>query len=439
MTVVKGETAPYLEAFRTRPSADEPAWLEAHREAALRRFSELGFPTRRQEAWRFTDLRPLQRAAFLPAAAADAAVAPETLARYLLKEAAHRLVFVNGRFAPAFSLVGALPAGAWLASIGRTLVERPHLVEAALDRSDDAGGQPFATLNAAFFVDGYVLALAPGVVLDRPVQILHVATAMTPQSMHLRNLVLLEANSRTGLIESFLGEGAYWTNAVTVLGLDERAELRHVKLQDEGSEAIHVALARARLAQDAHYESFVLTLGGRLARHDTLALIAGERAQCRINGAYLLRREQEATNATFIDHAAPEGVTRELWKGVAEDRAHGVFLGRIAVRPEAQKTDAEQLNRNLLLSPRATIDTKPELEILADDVKCSHGATVGDLDEDALFYLRTRGITEAEARLMLIDAFAAEAIATVGEGALRQHLTGHVQRWLAQSRSPAGP
>ncbi len=433
--IVKAEAAPYFDAFRLRADGEEPDWLAAGREAALERFGELGFPTRRQEAWRFTNLRPLQAASFGPAPS-SVAVVHETLDPYRLKGPGHRLVLVlvNGRFAPALSTLGELPAGAWLASTRRTLGERPDLAAAVFDESDARGAQPFASLNAAFFADGFVLALAPGVVLEQAVQIIHLGRATAPHAHHLRNIIRLEEGSSATVIESFAGEGAYWTNAVTAIDLADRAALRHVRLQDEGPDAIHFALIRAAVGADAHYESFALTLGARLSRQDTLATLAGEGAHCRVSGAYLLRGEQEATTAIGIDHAAPGGTTRELWKGVVEDRAHGVFLGRIAVRPEAQKTDAEQANHNLLLSPRATVDTKPELEILADDVKCSHGATVGDLDDAALFYLRSRGIGEAEARRLLIEAFAAEAIASVDAAALRDHLTTHLQRWLGAGR-----
>jgi Fe-S cluster assembly protein SufD len=435
MTVVKAETAPYFEAFRARvQSAEEPRWLSEAREASLLHFGELGFPTRRQEAWRFTNLRALQGTTFAPATGI-ASVAPAVVDALRMKEAMHRLVFVNGRFAPELSLLSVVPAGAWLATVRRTLDERPDLLAQAIDAGDTAGAQPFASLNAAFFADGFVLALEPGVTLDRPVQIIHVGRTGTPQAAHVRNLIRLRDGSSATVIESFTGEGTYWSNSVTALDVGARAALRRVKVQDEGREAIHFALDRVTLADDARYESFMLSLGGRLARHDTLATLVGERAHCAVHGAYLLRGDQEATNATVIDHAAPNGTTREVWMGVVDDRAHGVFLGRIAVRPEAQKTDAEQLNRNLLLSPRATVDTKPELEILADDVKCSHGATVGDLDEDALFYLRARGISEADARRMLIDAFTAQAIATVEDAALRDYLAAQVQHWLSRGEA----
>jgi Fe-S cluster assembly protein SufD len=425
---VHPDTVPYLDAFRARKAAAEPGWLATRREAALARFAALGFPTRREEAWRFTDLRPLQKAPFPPAAAAGS-VGRADLAPWCFAGGAYRIVLVDGRFAPELSETGTLPPGAWLGSTARALAERPALVEAALAESDETGRQPFAALNAALFADGFVLALEPGVVLDRPVEVIHLGRAIAPSSFHLRSLVALGAGSRADLIETFAGDGAYWTNAVLAVQAGDGAALRHVRIEDEASAAVHVALTRAALARGARYDAFTLTLGGRLARQDILVRFDGPDASCRVDGAFLLRGEQEATTATFIDHAAPGCTTRELWKGVVDDRAHGVFLGRIAVRPDAQRTDAQQTNRNLLLSRRAAVDTKPELEILADDVKCSHGATVGDLEEASLFYLRARGIPEAEARRMLVEAFAMDAVERI-EPPLREHVAAHLRRWL---------
>jgi Fe-S cluster assembly protein SufD len=426
--IVKTEAAPFIEAFRARPRGNEPAWLAAHREAALARFSELGFPSRREEAWRFTDLRPLER---MTRGEGVGHVAGAVLHVSKVAAPTHRLVLNSGRLVQDMSEIGPLPPGAWLASTEHTLAERPDLLADAIEPSDDAGNQPFASLNAAFFQTGFVLALDPGVVLDRPVEIvdLHIDAA---ERLHIRNLVKLGAGSRATLIENFVGADAYWTNVVAALRLGEGAELRHARVQNDAAEAIHFAMTRAQLAKGARWESFSLTLGARLSRHDIIARLAGEGAQLALNGAYLLRGEQEATTAIVVDHAAPGGTTRELWKGVVDERAHGVFLGTIQVHPHAQKTDAHQLNKNLLLSRQAHVDTKPELEILADDVKCSHGATVGDLDENGLFYLRARGIAEGEARRMLIEAFAADALDIVEDAALRGYLAEHVQRWLGK-------
>ena len=432
MTFVKSETAPYIEAFRAQSRSDEPAWLAAKREAALANFGEKGFPTRRQEAWRFTNLRPLEKTSF--ASPAEWQLAEDDVAQNIedrrLAEAGHRVVIVNGRFSDVLSEIGGLPKGAWLASAARTLAERPDAFAAAIEETDTVGAQPFASLNAALFADGFVLMLEPGVRLEKPIEIVHWSEATTPGSWHQRNLLVLGEGSSAHMLESFAGTGSYWASLVTSVRLGKGAMLQHAKLQDEASDALHFAVMRAHLADRSRYETFVLTLGARLSRQDIQPTLEGEGAAVGVNGAYLLRGEQEATTAIVVDHAAPGGTTRELWKGVVEERAHGVFLGTIAVRPEAQKTDAQQTNKNLLLSPRASVDTKPELEILADDVKCSHGATVGELDESALFYLRARGIPEAEARRMLIEAFAVDALETLSDASFREYLAAHLRRWL---------
>jgi Fe-S cluster assembly protein SufD len=411
------------------PQKGEPAWLRTRREAGLARFEQTGFPTRRQESWRYTDLRALQLTPFPPARDA-AALSPDAIAPWRFAGETHRLVFVDGKFSEALSAIGTLSKGATIGPVSTLVSARPALLEAAFDAGDDAAAQPFAALNAAIFADGFVLALEAGVTLDKPVEIIHWVGAGAARSCHLRNLVNLAPNARATLIESFAGSGLYWNNAVTRIALSEGAALSHAKVQSESEDGIHLALNRVTLAAKSAYQSFVLTLGAKLSRHETQALLAGEGASVGLDGAFLLRGSQDATNVTFVDHAAPGGTTRELFKGVADDRAHGAFLGTIAVRPHAQKTDAQQTSRNLLLSPRAAIDTKPELEIFADDVKCAHGATVGDLDEAALFYLESRGIPADAARRMLIEAFAADALDRVTDQPLRDFLDGHLQRWL---------
>jgi Fe-S cluster assembly protein SufD len=420
----KPETAPYRAAFVPAGA------LADKRREAFARFETLGFPTRRDEAWRFTNLRPLQEKAFAPATS-KAGTTP-ALDPYFFAGDTYRIVLVNGRVAPSLSNIDSLPEGVTLGGTAEIAVDNRTLAARLLDQTDTAGGQAFVSLNAALFVDGFVLALEEGVVLDKPVEIVHWSDA-SENSFHLRHLIQLGAGSRATIIESYAGMGRYWTNAVALVELAAEAVLRHAKLQDEATDAIHFAQVRTSIAAGARYESFVLTLGGRLSRHDSFATFAGEGAACGLFGAYLLKGEQEATNATVVDHAVPKCETNEVFKGVVDDRAHGVFLGKIAVRPQAQKTNANQLNKNLLLSPRANVDTKPELEILADDVKCSHGATVGDLDEQALFYLEARGIPADEARRMLIEAFAADAIDRIEDDpALRTHLLSHVQRWLGR-------
>ena len=430
------ETKPYIDAFAGRTRAGEPDYIRSWRETALRNFGERGFPTRRQEEWRFTDLRPLQRTVFPPGSGGQET--SRLIDGNRLAVPSHRLVLVNGRCAPALSALGDLPAGVRFEAMSRTLAQDPVFACMGIAgvSLDTEAAQPFASLNSAFFGDGFVLGLEPETVVERPIEIVHVGDSAVPRSFHTRNLVVLGPGSRAQVIETYVGSGGYWTNAVTTIRLARETRLLHAKVQSEASDAIHIAMIRAHLAESAQYDQFTLTLGARLSRQDVSVAFEGESGRLALGGAYLLRGEQEATVATMVDHAVPGGTTREAFKGVLEDRAHGVFLGKIAVRPGADKTDAHQISRSLLLSPRATVDTKPELEILADDVKCSHGATVGDLDEAALFYLRSRGLPEGEARRLLVEAFAVDAIeGAVEAGALREHLRDHLARWLERRGS----
>lgn len=433
------EVTPFLEAFRhNRKAEGQPGWLAGRREASLRRFAELGYPRRSQEAWRFTDLRPLTTAPILPLAAGDAGVDVALLTSCRLDGPAHRIVLVNGRYAPALSDIGNLPKGAWLGSIAEAVGARPELVASAFDGIGTEDAQPFAALNGAFFSDGFALVLDPGVVLSTPVEIVHIACPDKVGGFHLRNAIVAGRGSEATLIETSAGTGSAWTNMVTSIDVGAGASLRHVKIQREAPQAIHTSLLRARLAEKATYNGFVLTLGARLSRQDIEVALAGEGTALVLNGVYLLRGEQQATIVPVVDHRAPSGSTSEVFKGVVDDCAHGVFLGAITVQPGADQTDARQLNRNLLLSPRATIDTKPELEIFADEVKCSHGATVGDLDEAALFYLRARGIDERAARRMLIEAFSVDAVDLAGlDEQLGAHLRGYLRDWLEPERSVA--
>ena len=419
---VKPEARDYLARFAR--DEREPGWLAARRQQAMTRFAELGFPNRKSESWRYLDLQPLERRSLLPggpASRGDAAPLRRQLASFLLAESAARLVLVDGRFAPELSLIEPL-SGVWLGSTARALAERPELVEAAIDGAGSDATHPFAALNAAFFADGFVLDVAPGVTLDEPIEIVHLASGASEASFHTRSLVRLAAGSRAGIVETYLGDGRYWRNDVVAMHLAAGAALSRAVLVEEAAEAVHLAQSEVTLAADARFTGFVLLLGGRRLRHEATVRIAGEGASCAIDGGFLVTGSDEANIVTVIDHAAGRGQTRELIKGVAADRGHGAFQGCIVVREHAQKTDAQQLSRSLIIGRRAVIDTKPELEIYADDVKCSHGASVGDLDEAALFYLRSRGIAAEEARRMLIDGFLREAVESVDDLATRTHL-----------------
>jgi Fe-S cluster assembly protein SufD len=434
---VSPEARPYLDAAfpdaailnATGGRAGEPDWLARHRRRSLARFAELGFPNRRGEAWRYLDLRPLEQAPLLPVAAAGGQP-PALIDDIGFAGAAHRLVLVDGRFVPELSAIAGLPAGVWLGSTAAAIAARPEVAHEALEIPSPDRDRSFIALNGAFFTDGFVLDVAPGVILERPIEIVHLASGAVSGSLHTRSLVALGAESRIRLIESFAGEGRYWRNDVISLRLAARAELDRVALVEEAADALHLGDVSAVLGTNARLDSFVLLLGGRTVRHEVAVHSAGEGARCGLYGAFLLADRQDANIVTRVEHMAERGETREIFNGVATGRAHGSFQGRIMVRPGAQKVDAHMLSRNLLLGPRAAIDTKPELEIFADDVKCSHGAAVGDLDEAALFYLLARGIPREEARRMLVGGFLREAIEIVEPIAVREHLLSRLAHRL---------
>jgi Fe-S cluster assembly protein SufD len=424
---VKPEAQPYLDAFDRgvgRHAEIEPGWLAGSRQRGIARFAELGFPSRKSESWRYLDLQPLARHPLLPTEAMPGEnldAARHRLARLALPGAGLRLVIVDGQFSEELSSIEA-PKGVRLGAISAALAERPDLFPEVVGDAPDDAAHPFAALNAAFFADGYILDLAPGVVLDQPIEIVHLGSGTSEGSFHTRSLIRLGAASRASLLEVYAGDGRYWRNDVVSLRLDDGAELNRTAIVEESSEAIHLAQLDARLGRAARLAGFALLLAGRRVRHEVGVAMVGEGARCRLDGAFVVSGSDEANIVTSVDHAAPGGQTRELIKGVAAGRGHGAFQGRIIVREDAQKTDAHQLSRNLLIGRRAVIDTKPELEILADDVKCAHGASVGDLDEAALFYLRARGIPAEEARHMLIDGFLREVVETVADFDTRTYL-----------------
>lgn len=434
---VKPEARPYLEAFDRgigqMPDRAQKSLVRARRRA-MTRFAETGFPGRKSESWRYFDLRPLERAPLLPAERSlsnrQIGAARDRLAALDLPRRRTRLVIVDGGFAAQLSALGSTE-GVSFGSTGMLRDGQPELIEPVVDAVSCDAAHPFAALNAALFLDGYVLDIAPGVALDEPVEILHLASGAVPASFHTRSLINLGEGSRASVIETYVGEGRYWRNDVVAARLGEGAQLSRTVLVEEGIEATHLALFGVRLAARARLDAFVLLLGGHRVRQEADVRFDGEGASCEINGGFLVAGDDEANFVTAIDHAAPGCRTDELVKGVAAGRGHGAFQGRIAVRKDAQKTDAHQLSRNLLIGRRAVIDTKPELEIDADDVKCSHGASVGDLDERALFYLRSRGIPAEEARHMLIEGFLSEPVETAGDEELRAYLLRRLAARLA--------
>jgi Fe-S cluster assembly protein SufD len=387
------------------------AWLNARRAQALERANALAVPTTRDEDWRFTDISPLTRAAFHTPVGATR-LAPSELARLALPEATITLTFVDGVFARELSSVAGLPEGVVVNDVASVLDSDAPTLEAHLARHAGYERDVFTALNTAWLHDGACLHVGRNRVCPGPVHVRFISTQKETVS-HPRTLVVVEPGAEATLVEEFLaldGAEGYFSNAVTEVVVGENARLRHVRLQNEARGAFHIAQCVAVLAKDARYESDTVTLGARISRNNVNVLQQGEGAECRIDGLTLVSGRQLADTHTAIDHARPNGRSRQLNKCIVADAAHAVFNGKILVRPGAQLTDSAQQSRNLLLSPKAHVDTKPQLEIFADDVKCAHGATVGQLDAEQLFYLRSRGLSEARARNLLTFAFGAEVI-----------------------------
>ncbi|MBT5455530.1 MAG: Fe-S cluster assembly protein SufD [Rhodospirillaceae bacterium] len=421
-------TARYTEMRDRLPGAAH-GWVTDLREAALSKFTRDGLPTRRVETWKYTDLRSLQQAEFSPASQIE--VAPSGIALQLI-EGAFVAVFIDGRFAPELSRLSDLPAGLQITSLADALAAGDQALCTGLGTIADPDQPGFVALNAALMQDGAVCRVGDGVTVERPIQLVFATTDGAAAETHLRNLLMLGENSHATIYQSHvsLGPSTGFCDVVTEVSVGQGAGLRHITQQDQSISAWHVGLVAARLGRDASFDSFVLSSGARLSRNEIRVALDGEGADCRLNGIALVRGRQHCDNTTDVDHAKGHGHSSQIYKNVLDDRARSVFQGRIHVAPDAQKTDAHQMNRNLLLSRNAQADSKPELIIHADDVKCSHGATVGDLDQDALFYLQSRGIDPIMARNLMVRGFASEMIDDLPDDAIRAHLEAGITSWL---------
>jgi Fe-S cluster assembly protein SufD len=404
----------FLEALLPPPGIVPAApenWLKARRSAALERATALPAPTVRDEDWRFTDLSPLYRLKLQPAAGGR--VDASALEFVALPEAGARLVFVDGRHSPELSNAGE-EEGVIVAPLATVLASQRALLErylAALARTDS---EIFTAINTAFLQDAAVVILDAGATASKPVHLLHVSTGRETAA-HPRVLVVAQGRAGCTLVEEFVAIGGvgYFTNCVTEIAVGQDAEVRHVKVQREAETAFHMANTSVRLDRAARYRHWSVTLGARISRHNLNVQIAGEAAECEVDGLTLISGRQLADTHSMIDHAFARGRSRQLHKTVVGGAGHVVFNGKILVRPGAQQTDSAQQSRNILLTQRAHVDTKPQLEIFADDVKCAHGATVGQIDAEEVFYLKSRGLTESAARSLLTYAFAAEVVERV--------------------------
>jgi len=443
-TILNGPEAHLKKFERFEREPKQPAWLFPLRKAGLARFAERGFPTINDEDWRFTNVNPIAKLPFEPVLEAPKVdLTPAATKEFAFAQLpATRLVFVDGHYAPELSSPQT-EAGVSAMSLRSALAsERVGLIEKHLGRYASGDDNSFAALNTAFFQDGAFIHVPAGRNIQKPIHLLFVSTAkQTGATSHPRNLIIAEKGSQFTVMESYVGTGTlpYFTNAVTELVAGEGAVVEHCKFQDETAEAFHIAAIHAHLGRGCNLVAHSIATGARLSRNNIRTSLAGEGVECVLNGLYLTKDEQLADHHMVVEHAQPNCQSHEYYNGILAGRSKGVFHGRILVRQIAQKTDAKQTNKNLLLSEDATVDTKPQLEIYADDVKCTHGATIGQLNDESVFYLRARGIGMETARRMLIHAFAAEIIERIRHAPAREELDKVVWDRLEQEPQILNP
>ena len=419
--------------FQGQPTG--PDWLQSLRAQGMARFEALGFPTTKNEDWHFTSVAPIAERTFHTAMTSRAGISSEgstagmvaraDLRRFTFGQPSwHTLVFVNGEFSEDLSSYAGLGDKVRVSSLAKAIRSGTERLERHLGKIATFESHAFTALNTAFIQDGAFLELRADAVVAEPIHLLFVSEGGGEAISHPRNLIVAARNSRASIIESYIciRDNCYFTNAVTEISLGEGARIDHYKIQRESEKSYHVGTTQIRQARDSQLHSFSFAVGGSLARTNIYTSLDGDAATCTLNGLYLTDGKQHIDNQTSIEHIAPNCPSHELYKGVLDGHSHGVFNGKVYVHPEAQKTDGKQSNNNLLLSPTARVDTKPQLEIFADDVKCTHGATVGRLDEMAMFYLNSRGIGRETARTLLTYAFAADVLETIELEAMKTEL-----------------
>jgi len=428
---VSGVSVREFEGLAGQATVEGPEWLEPVRRSAMERFAQTGFPSAREEEWRFTPVTPIAQGTWQPAWTREPAegrvVSREQLAPFVFgHEEWATLVFVNGEYAPDLSVAGGLPDGVLVTSLGEALRNGDEIVRQHLTRYARPEDSPFTALNTALLRDGGFFYVPPGTELSSPVNLVFLTTADAADTVtHPRNLIVVERNARAAIVESYvtIAPGArYWTNPVTEVVTGTNSWVEHARIQRESESAYHVATTQVEVQRDGHYRSFSMAMGAALARHNLNVRLADQYSEALLYGLYITRGEQLADTHTVLYHDHPNCHSWEVYKGILDGRSRAVFSGKVVVQPEAQKTDAKQTNRNLVLSDHAKVDTKPQLEIFADDVKCTHGATVGRLDERARFYARSRGLPAAVADRLLTYAFAAEVVDEVAIAPVREEL-----------------
>ncbi len=416
-------------------AAISTAPLRALRASGAAAFARLGFPTTRGEEWKYTNVSLIADASFV-AAASDPSLGAGSLSAGSLTDVSllepftfgaswPLMVFVNGRFAPSLSSHRVLPDGIRVLSLAQAAIDEPELLQRHLGVAVPADRDGFSALNAAFAGEGVLVIVAKEMVVDVPVHIMHVTTAAAAGTMsHPRHVIVVERHAKASVIESYvsLSEVSYFTNTVTEVYVEDGATLHHSRIQRESLSAVHVGTIEARQGRDSHFVQFSYQTGARLSRSNVYTVLEGDGCGTTLNGLYMLDGQQHGDHQTRVEHVAPNCFSREMYKGLLDGSSHGVFNGKVYVHPEAQKTDGKQTNNTLLLSANAQIDTKPQLEIYADDVKCTHGATVGRMDETSLFYLKSRGVGSVLAKQLLMYAFAADVLETIENENVKEEL-----------------
>jgi len=418
----------YLEVFsgfEKSAAGHRLPWLKKLRQDAFARFCEVGFPTTRVEDWRFTNVSAIAKTRFRLASTGRALPSAKEIEPYRIAGAACQLVFVDGRFAAELSLMGKLPASVHVANLAGEISTNPAALESYLGRFLDTQRDPFSALNTAFLEDGGFVHIRKGTASDEPICLLFISSeSEVPLMTHPRNLIVVEDGAEATIVEDYvsLGSTPAFCNTATELIAGDNAVVSHYMIEREDMQAFNISTLRIQQGRSANVSSHSILIGGAIVRNNVHPVLAGEGGECLINGLFIGTGRQHLDNYMLVEHASAHCASRQFYNGILDNKSHGVFHGRIIVHKDAQKTDAKQTNRNLLLSDDAQIDTKPQLEIYADDVKCTHGATIGQIEENALFYLRSRGIDEISARRLLLMAFAGECLDRMKPGPARTHV-----------------
>ena len=416
----------YTDEFTRRQKDFDNDSLQTQRRSAIELFQQNGFPTTRQENWKYTDVRTIARHTFTTSTDRKVKLSEQALKKIRFNElSSHEMVFINGQYSSTHSHSGSPPDGVIIKNLVSALEQDDELLTKYIAQYADNNVSSFTALNTAFIHSGSFIFIPDNIVIENPINILYLSGMIDKDLATLpRNVLVLGKNAHATVIESYIGldDTQYFTNAVTETSLAPGANLTHYKVQHESRKSYHIGSFYIHQGKDSRCESHSISLGGSLARNDIHAQLNDNDAEIILNGLYLADGKQHIDNHTRVDHLKPHTRSEENYRGVLNDHARGVFNGKVVVHKDAQKTDAQQANANLLLSDNAEVDTKPELEIYADDVKCTHGATVGQLDQNMLFYLRSRAIDEETAKSLLIFAFADEVINRIQFKPIRDRL-----------------